>query len=137
MRREPLREALVASALVTLAVGAITALAPASIHTTAVGFVFLGATWFLVWRRDDERVRAIGLALGGLVIPGKLDAGAAARAAARAALWAAAFAAVVAVPFYVGWRAWWGPTLGFSLGTRPLELLDDSLGQVFVIALPE
>src|SRR5579872_2489485 len=94
--RPALREALLASAVVTLSVGLITAFAPASVHTTAVGFVFLGATWLLVWRRDDERVRAMGLALGGLVIPGPLDGRALARAAGRAALWAAAFAAVVA-----------------------------------------
>jgi membrane protease YdiL (CAAX protease family) len=132
-----LGEALVASAVVTMSVGAITAFAPASLHTTAVGFVFLGATWLLVWRRDDERVRTMGLTFGGLVIPGKLDARAFARAAGQAALWAAAFAAVVAVPFYVGWRAWWGPTLTFSLGAKPLDVADEALGQVFVIALPE
>jgi membrane protease YdiL (CAAX protease family) len=135
--RPALREALAASAVVTLSVGLITAFAPASFHTTAVGFVFLGTTWLLVWRRDDERVRAMGLALGGLVIPGQLDVRALARSAGRAAVWAAALAAVIAVPFYIGWRAWWGPTLTFSLGTRPLDVADEALGQIFVIALPE
>jgi membrane protease YdiL (CAAX protease family) len=43
----------------------------------------------------------------------------------------------VALPFYAGWRAWWAPTLTFSLSARPLEMTDEVLGQVFVIALPE
>jgi membrane protease YdiL (CAAX protease family) len=135
--RGALREALWVSADVTLAVAVIAAVAPVSSHTTAVGFVFLAATWLLVWRRDDDRVRAAGLALGGLVIPGKLDARGALRAAMRAASWAGALAVLVAVPFYAGWRAWWAPTLGFSLSARPLEMTDEVLGQVFVIALPE
>jgi membrane protease YdiL (CAAX protease family) len=135
--RSALVEALWVSADVTLAVGVIAAAAPVSTHTTAVGFVFLAATWLLVWRRDDERVRAAGLALGGLVIPGALDAPAALRALGRAAAWAGVFAVVIAVPFFLGWRAWWGPTLTFSLSARPMEMTDEILGQVFVIALPE
>jgi uncharacterized protein len=132
-----LTEPLWASADVTLAVATIAAVAPVNVHTTAVGFVFLAATWLLVWRRDDDRVRAAGLALGGLVIPGKLVAREVLGAAMRAATWAAGVAVIVAVPFYLGWRAWWAPTLGFSLGARPLEMADEVIGQVFVIALPE
>jgi membrane protease YdiL (CAAX protease family) len=130
-------EALWVSADVTLAVAVIAAVAPLSVHTTAVGFVFLLATWLLVWRGDDDRVRAAGLTLGGLVIPGSLDVRAALRAAGRAAGWAGLFAVVIAVPFYAGWRAWWAPTLTFSLSARPMEMTDEVLGQIFVIALPE
>lgn len=136
-KSEALAEALWVSADVTLAVAAVAAFAPASSHTTAVGFVFLAATWQLVWRKDDDRVRAAGLALGGVVIPGKLDVREVARAAARACAWAGGFAVLVAVPFYFGWRAWWAPSLTFSLSARPLEMTDEILGQVFVIALPE
>jgi membrane protease YdiL (CAAX protease family) len=132
-----LSEALWVSLDVTLAVAAIAALLPMSTHTTAVGFVFLAATWLLVWRGDDDRVRDAGLALGGLVIPGRLELRKVLRAGARAASWAAALSVVVAVPFYFGWLYWWAPTLTFSLSARPLETADEVLGQVFVIALPE
>jgi membrane protease YdiL (CAAX protease family) len=132
-----LAEALWVALDLTMVVAAIGVALPLGFHTTAVGFSFLAATWLLVWRRDDDRVRAAGLSLGGLVIPGKLDFGALARSAGVAAGWAAALAAIVAVPFYFGWRFWWGPTLPFSLGVSPLEAADEMLGQVFVIALPE
>jgi membrane protease YdiL (CAAX protease family) len=132
-----LAEALWASADVTLAVAVLAAIAPVSTHTTAVGFLFLAATWLLVWRREDSRVRGAGLALGGLVIPGRLDARELLQATGRAASWAAVLAALVAVPFYVGWRWWWAPTLTFSISAHPLEMADEVLGQVFVIALPE
>lgn len=134
---DALSEALWASSDVTLSVAAIGALLPASMRTTAVGFVFLAATWLLVWRGDDDRVRAAGLALGGVVIPGELDRRGALRGAGRAASWAALLAALIAVPFFFGWRLWWAPTLSFSLSPRPLEAADEVLGQVFVIALPE
>jgi membrane protease YdiL (CAAX protease family) len=132
-----LSEALWVSSDVTLAVAAIAAGLPATWHTTLVGFVFLAATWALVWRKDDAKVRAAGLALGGLVLPGKLDARAVAGAALRSLGWALLLTAIVAVPFYFGWRAWWGPRLGFALALRPLETMDDVAGQLFVIALPE
>jgi membrane protease YdiL (CAAX protease family) len=77
------------------------------------------------------------LALGGVVIPGKLDCVAAARAGGKALAWALGLWALVAVPFFLVWRFWWAPTLSFSLSPRPLEAADELLGQVFVIALPE
>jgi membrane protease YdiL (CAAX protease family) len=133
----PWAEALWVSADVTLAVAVITRLAPPSAHTTLVGLTFLAATWLLVWRRDDERVRRSGLALGGLVIPGRLDLRAVGRAAGRALGWAFAFVAVIAVPFFFVWRFWWAPRLTFSLAMRPAELANEVFGQVLVIALPE
>ena len=45
--------------------------------------------------------------------------------------------ALIAVPFFFGWRLWWEPRLSFSLGIRPLDVADEALGQVLVIALPE
>jgi len=134
---KPLSEALWVSADVTAAVAVIAIALPTSLHTTLVGFVFLAATWALVWRKDDAQVHASGLALGGIVIPGRFDAASAARAAARAVAWAVGLWAVVAVPFFLLWRFWWAPTLTFSLSVRPLEAADEVLGQVFVIALPE
>jgi membrane protease YdiL (CAAX protease family) len=136
-RRSALGEAAWASVFVTAGATLATWALPRSWHTTVVGFVFLGATWVLVWRGDDERVRRAGLALGGLVIPGPLDGAAIARATARAVAWALAALAVVAVPYFLGWRAWERPALPFSLDLRPRELGSEALGQVFVIALPE
>jgi len=133
----PLHEALWASADVTVAVAAIAAALPPSWHTTLVGLVFLAATWTLVWRHDDARVRRAGLALGGLVLHERLDAALVARRAAAALGWALAFAAAVAVPYFVGWRLWWEPRLTFSLALRPLDVTSEALGQVLVIALPE
>jgi membrane protease YdiL (CAAX protease family) len=132
-----LSEALWVSADVTLAVAAIALVFPPSWHTTLVGLTFLGAVWALVWRRDDDTVREAGLALGGLVIPGRFDARAVLRAGGRAALWAAAMTAVIAVPYYFAWRSWWEPRLTFSLAPRPADAADEVLGQLLVIALPE
>jgi hypothetical protein len=138
--KSPLREALWVSADVTLAVAAIAIALPERWHTTLVGFVFLAVTWALVWRKDDEHVRRSGLALGGLVIPGKLRVAGVARDAAVACAWAFGLMAVIAVPFFFGWRAWWlhlMPRLHFSLSVKPLDAANEVLGQLFVIALPE
>lgn len=136
----PLGEALWVSADVTLAVSAIAMAMPERWHTTLVGFVFLAVTWAFVWRKDDAHVRKAGLALGGLVIPGKLPPADLAREAAVACAWAFGTMAVIAVPFFFGWRAWWlhqMPNLHFSLAVKPAEAANEVLGQLFVIALPE
>jgi membrane protease YdiL (CAAX protease family) len=137
LRESPLAEALWVSADVTVAVAAIAAVLPQSWHTTLVGFVFLAATWLLVWRRDDDRVRAAGLALGDLVIPGRLDLVRVVREAAGAVAWAVALGALIALPYFVGWRLWWAPRLTFSLALRPFDVANEGLGQLLVIALPE
>ncbi len=132
-----LSEALWVSSDVTLAVAAIVVVFPPGVHTTLVGLTFLAAVWALVWRKDDERVRRSGLALGGLVIPGPLDVGRAWRAAGRSLLWALALTVVIAVPYYLAWKSWWQPRLSFALAPRPAEAADELLGQLLVIALPE
>jgi membrane protease YdiL (CAAX protease family) len=142
-RTEPsaLAEALWVSADVTLAVTLVAYGLPERWHTTLVGFAFLAATWALVWRRDDDRVRRAGLALGGLILPGKLPMRELARSARNSAAWALGLAALVAVPFFFGWRAWWGahaaPRFAFSLAIRPVDAANEIAGQLFVIALPE
>jgi membrane protease YdiL (CAAX protease family) len=133
----PVAEALWASADVTAVVAVIAAAAPVGWHTMLVGVAFLGATWALVWRHDDARVRRAGLALGGLVIPGRLDGRDVARQAARALAWAAALSLVVAVPYFLAWRAWWAPRFSFALSVHGADVADELLGQVLVIALPE
>jgi uncharacterized protein len=104
---------------------------------TAVGFVFLGATWLLVWRGDDARVEMSGLALGGVVLPGKLDVARLLRSVAQAIGWAVLVAAVVFVPFYFGWRYFWHPKGTFALHIKPMEALNEIFGQLVIIALPE
>ena len=139
-RAGALQEALWVSADVTLVVGAIAAALPERWHATLVGVAFLGATWRLVWRRDDEHVRHSGLALGGLVIPGRLDLRALMREAGVALAWGVGLCAIVAVPFFFGWRAWWAramPRMTFSLAVRPLDAVDEVVAQLLVIALPE
>jgi membrane protease YdiL (CAAX protease family) len=133
----PVREALWVSSDVTLTVAAIAAVIPPAWHATLVGFAFLGATWALVWRHDDARVRRAGLALGGLVMPGNMDVAAVMRDALRALGWALVLFALVAFPYFVGWRAWWAPKLAFSLHVRPEEEASEALGQLLVIAFPE
>jgi membrane protease YdiL (CAAX protease family) len=132
-----LREALWVAADVTLAAVGITAVCPPSWHATLVAFTFLAATWALVWRHDDARVQRAGLALSGLVIPGRLDLAHAARGAASSLAWATGALAIVAVPYFVGWRLWWAPKLAFSLTLRPDAMASEALGQIFVIAFPE
>jgi membrane protease YdiL (CAAX protease family) len=90
-----------------------------------------------VWRHDDDRVRAAGLTLGGLLLPGRLDVRDLTRNALRAGAWALGCAAAIAVPYFVGWRFWWEPRFAFALSVRPLEAIDETLGQLLVIALPE
>jgi membrane protease YdiL (CAAX protease family) len=135
-----LKEALAVSAVTTGAVAAIAFGLPERWHATLVGFAFLGATWAMVWRKDDEHVRRAGLSLGGIVIPGPLDRAELLRSVARALAWGLGFGALVAVPFYFGWRAWWGhfaPRMTFSLVWPVSEIANDVASQVFVIALPE
>jgi len=125
--------ALVVTGLVTLA----SAFLPEKYIATGVGFVFLAATWALVWRRDDAFVVASGLAFGGLVLPGKLDVKQAAWGALGAVGWALAFGAVTFIPFFFGWRAWWAPEGSFSLTPRLSEVANEIVGQLVIIALPE
>jgi membrane protease YdiL (CAAX protease family) len=140
-RAAALSEALWVSADVTVAVAAIAMGLPSRWHTTLVGFVFLAASWALVWRKDDESVRRAGLALGGLVLPGRLRFHDLARSVLSSVGWGLGLTAIVAVPFFFGWRAWWAHAapseLSFSLAVRPLDAADEIAGQLFVIALPE
>jgi len=136
-RRRALVEALLASLLVTGAVTLVSARMPSSYVATGVGFVFLAATWFLVWRRDDAFVSRCGLAFGGLVLHGSIDARVVGRSAFRASAWALAFGIVTFVPFYFGWRYWWHAHGIFALTPRLSEIANEIVGQVVIIALPE
>jgi uncharacterized protein len=130
-------EVLVVAALVTAAVTIASRFLPDRYVATAVGFVFLAATWATVWRGDDAGVERSGLALGGLVLPGPVDRARLVRAVLQAVAWAALSAAVTFVPFFFGWRAFWHPHGHFVLRVAPLDLLNEAFGQLVIIALPE
>lgn len=130
-------EALGVALVVTATVTAASATLPDKYVATVVGAVFLGATWALVWRKDDSLVEAFGLALGGIVMPGAIDRARLARSLAQALGWAALFAVVTFVPFFFGWRMFWHPSGAFSPRVLPLDALNDVFGQLVIIALPE
>ena len=136
-RKRALVEAVVASAVVTAVVTAASAFLPDRYVATAVGFLFLGATWALVWRGDDARVERSGLALGGVVLPGPLDGRRLGRSVGTALLWALVFAAITFVPFFLGWRTFWHAKGSFALHVNAWDTLNEVFGQLVIIALPE
>lgn len=135
--RRALVEALAASAVVTAAVTLASAFLPDRYVATVVGFVFLGATWALVWRDDDARVERAGLTLGGLVLPGALDRARLIRSTGVALLWALALAVITFGPFFLGWRLFWHPKGTFALHVKPWDFANEIFGQLVIIALPE
>jgi membrane protease YdiL (CAAX protease family) len=136
-RRRALLEALVASLVVTGTVTLASTFLPDRYVATGVGFVFLAATWALVWRRDDDVVLRSGLSFAGLVLPGSFDTKRALRMTLVALGWAFAFALVTFAPFFFGWRAYWHAHGTFAFAPRASEMLDEVVGQVVIIALPE
>jgi membrane protease YdiL (CAAX protease family) len=135
--RHALVEALAVSAGVTALVTIASGFLPDRYVATAVGFVFLGATWALVWRRDDALVERSGLSLGGLVLPGAIDRRRLARSVLTALLWALICALLTFVPFFFGWRSFWHARGSFGLVVQPWDALNEVFGQLVIIALPE
>jgi membrane protease YdiL (CAAX protease family) len=121
---------------VTLVVAGLSYLAPLDYAATVVGMAFLAATVALVLRRDAATIRHFGLSLGGLLEPTPLSHRRVLRSAAQAAAWAFGLFLLVAVPFVVGFRIYWHVRAPFHLRLPP-HLIDDGLGQMLVIALPE
>lgn len=135
--RRPLIEGLVVATVVTAVVTLSSMFVPDKYVATVVGFVFLGATWALVWRGDDLRVEASGLALGGLVLPGQIDLRRLARSTGIALGWALLFAAIFFIPFFFGWRQFWHPRGTFHFRFQINDVLNEVFGQLVIIALPE
>ena len=131
-----LRGTLLAAAVTTAGVTAVSYLAPDRYAATLVGVGFLAATWWLVLRHDARTVRAYGLSLGGLLEPERLDGRRLVRAARVAGGWALLLMAVTFPLFAIGYRFYWRPHAHFALRLPP-SLFDEIAGQVVVIALPE
>lgn len=126
---------LVVAGIVTAASTITSYAAPTRIAATAVGIVFLAATW--IWTlRDGGEAGPWGLALGGLLDRDALDPRRLLRDGARALAWALAFALVLFPPFVFGYRWWWKPVAAFTWRWHHAPL-DDVAGQIFVVALPE
>ncbi len=109
---------------------------PERYAATAIGGLFLAVTWAFVWRKDDAVLRANGLELGGLVVPGTQLPQIAARFA-RAAGYALACAAIVFVPFALGFFAWFQPKGHYTFPFTPLALGKELALQVALVAFPE
>ena len=130
-------EALLVSLIVTAVVGLGARFVPKAHVATFVGFVFLFAVWRLVWTKDDARVKAFGLGLGGLLLHQPISLPGVVKAGLRALGVASLCAALIFGPYYLAWRVWWQPQQHFSLELSPLGTLNDVLGQLLLIALPE
>jgi hypothetical protein len=137
----PLREALLSAAVVSATVTLASTFAPARWVASAVGATFLGATWVLVFRKDDEAVERAGLAFAGLVLPEPLDRRRILRDLAQALGWALVFSLCCFGPFFLGFRVYarvvWHAHAHPWTWPHGAATLNEVLGQVALIALPE
>jgi uncharacterized protein len=127
---------LLAAVVVTAIVTALSWLVPPRHAATAVGLGFLTATYVLVMRGDEDRVRHFGLSLGGLFERTPLSAKRLLVEGATALAWAFGFAALVFPLFVKGYALYWHPRQSYHF-VLPPRFWDDIAGQVLVIALPE
>ena len=123
--------ALVGEGLAVVALGALVARVGGEHASTLIGLLFLGVCHVRSWRFEDPRVRADGLALGGLAapIPDR-----------RASVVRGVTALVAAValtfpPFALGWVAFVRPRAPFDLARALTDLRP--LAEVVLVALPE
>jgi len=123
--------------IVTAAAAVLSYALPADFQALGVAAVFLGTTYTMVVRHDDTRlIRHHGVSLGGLVEPEPIDWREALRHGLRALGWASLVGLIAFPPFWVGYVHWYN-VAGPFLPVGSLGLVDDALGQVLVIALPE
>jgi membrane protease YdiL (CAAX protease family) len=130
----------IAIAVTTAVVTAASYLAPENYAATAVGMLFLAATYFLVLRHDADFIRSHGLALGGLFEPEPLDPMRLLESALLAFLIALGLLVVVAVPFAWGFHAFYANVyhLHASFDVDAVRsVVREIPGQLLVIALPE
>ncbi len=125
------------AAVVTLGAAALGSL-PETIAGTAIGLWFLGATYWLVLRSRAPGVeREYGLQLGGLLELEPIDGKRLVADCARALGWALSVAALTFPFFWLGHVQWYGTTRGFAPGVGGVELADQLVAQLAVVALPE
>jgi len=141
----PVHEAFLTAGVVTALVTLVSVVVPAHWIASAVGGVFFGATWLMVFRRSDAVVEQSGLAFGGLVLPSRLDPRRIVGDLKVALGWALVLALLCFGPFYVGFRLYarwvWHlhpiATANSWAGLHVGSTLNEVLGQVALIALPE
>jgi membrane protease YdiL (CAAX protease family) len=125
------------AAAVTTASAAVSYALPDQFQALGVAGVFLGGAYVMVVRHDDSQlIRHFGLSLGGIVEPEPIDYGQLWRQSLRALGWALLLGAIAFPPFWLGY-VWWYGVSGPFMPAAPPALLDDVLGQLLVIALPE
>lgn len=131
------RRAVWALLATSVAITLVSHLLPEDHQSTVVALIFLLVTYLLVIRGDDiALIRHHGLSLGGLVEPQPLHFRRLGRETARALAWALATSLVVFPPFWLGYLWWWRPS-GPFVGPAPDRLVEEMLGQVVAISLPE
>jgi membrane protease YdiL (CAAX protease family) len=131
-----LRYPLAVAAVVTAVATACSYLLPDGWAAHGVGLTFLGATYWLVVRGDDnERIREHGLSLGGLVELEPLSWPRLLKDTARALAYALGAALVIYPFFWLGFRLWWNVDHFHPASLR--SVLNDAGGQLLMIALPE
>lgn len=123
--------ALVREALAVVVAAAVLARFGGEHASTLIGVLFLGACHVRSWRFDDARVRADGLALGGLAAP----FGGRRAAFVRGAGALAAAVAITFPPFVVAWVAFVRPRAAFDAARAFAEL--QPVAEVVLVALPE
>lgn len=120
---------------VTALAGLLSYLVPSRHAATSVGFCFFIATYALVMRRSSETIRHHGVALGGLFEPVPLRFRRIADDSKTALGWAAIASLALLPLFWVGFVIWSRPRHAFDPALLPS--LDEVIGQLLVIALPE
>jgi uncharacterized protein len=133
---ETLGATLAVAALVTAVATAASYLLPYNYAAHGVGITFLGATYWLVVRGDDNaRIREYGLSLSGIVEVAPLSWSRLTRDALQAIAYALGAALIIYPFFWIGFRLWWHVD---HFHPAPLStVLNDAGGQLLMIALPE
>jgi membrane protease YdiL (CAAX protease family) len=120
---------------VTALAGLLSFVVPSRHAATAVGFCFFIATYALVMRKSSETIRHHGVSLGGLFEPVPLSVSRIIADTRSAVGWAMIASLLLLPLFWLGFVIWWRPHHGFDPTLAPS--LDEVIGQLLVIALPE
>ena len=130
------RRPLIVALFTTLAATLLAYVLPDAYAATGVGLSFLFATYWAALRKDDNGARHNALSLGGILDPEPLELARVVRCALGALLWAGLAVLAILPAFWLGFVVWWKPAQPFVLAPMP-RLVDEVLGQLLVIALPE